>query len=200
MEDTQSHDHAQIPPELRELIDSRAILQCLQRIARGMDRFDREHFLSAFHDDAVFEAGVFVNTPEACYEAGVAMHSEAQKSTQHYLVNHTSEIEGDTAHAETYVIFVAHNRDDTIWCTGGRYIDRLERRDGEWKVAFRHTTQEWAGMLPPAAMPLFAANADTLLNGTPSRDRNDPSYRRPLTNRRKLLSMEDIAAMTMPPE
>ena len=63
-------------------------------------------------------------------------------------------------------------------------IDRLERRDGRWKIAFRTNAIEWSGMVPTMAIP-FSDVPDLHLNGTPSRDRNDPSYQRPLINRRE---------------
>jgi hypothetical protein len=44
---------------------------------------------------------------------------------------------------------------------------------------------EWSGIVP--AMPLpFADVADIDGNGSPSRDGSDPSYLRPLVNRRAL--------------
>lgn len=169
---------------LDELLDRQDILDCLGRFSRGMDRFDREQFLSAFHGDAVISAGVFVGGPEALYDWASALHEQGQSATHHNLLNHTCEIDGDVAHTETYYLFVARNRDDSNWMAGGRYIDRLERRKGEWKVAFRTNAIEWSGIVPTMEIP-FADVPDLHLNGTPSRDRNDPSYQRPLVNRRE---------------
>ena len=56
---------------LIHLIDRQDILDCLTRFSRGMDRFDRELFLSAFHPDAFIAAGDFVGGPEALYRVGV---------------------------------------------------------------------------------------------------------------------------------
>ncbi len=44
------------------------ISDCLTRFSRGMDRFDRDLFLSAFHPDATIAAGDFVGGPEALYD------------------------------------------------------------------------------------------------------------------------------------
>jgi hypothetical protein len=99
-------------------------------------------------------------------------------------LNHTCDIEGHTAHTETYYLFVGRNRDDTNWIAGGRYIDRLERRAGVWKIALRTNAIEWAGLVPTMPIP-FAEVPDINLNGAPSRSKEDPSYQRPLTNRRK---------------
>jgi hypothetical protein len=90
------------------------------------------------------------------------------------------------AHAETYWLYNGLNRDGTNWIAGGRYVDRLERRGGEWKVAFRCTLLEWSGMIPRANVPLFENVTDAHLNGVSARSKEDASYRRPLTNRRQI--------------
>ena len=160
------------------------ILDCLTRFSRGMDRFDRELFLSAFHPDAEIAAGPFVGGPVALYEWASALHAQGQSATQHNLLNHSCEISGDVAHSELYYLFVGRNRDETNWIAGGRYIDRLERRDGAWKIALRTNAIEWSGLVPTLPIP-FADVPDIDLNGRPSRDKQDPSYQRPLLNRRK---------------
>ena len=48
------------------------------------------------------------------------------------------EIDGDVAHAETYWFYGAKNRDGSNWLAGGRYLDRLERRDGAWRIVHEH--------------------------------------------------------------
>ena len=149
-----------------------------------MDRFDRELFLSAFHSDAIIDAGEFVGPPEGLYDWASDMHEQGQSSTLHNVLNHSCEIDGDVAHAETYYLFTARNRDGTNWIAGGRYIDRLERRGGSWKIALRYNAVEWSGLIPATAIP-FEDVPDVHLNGAASRSKEDPSYRRPLTNRRE---------------
>lgn len=170
---------------LERLLDRQDILDCLVRFSRAMDRFDRELFLSAFHCDAVISAGEFVGGPQDLYDWACEMHEQGQSSTHHNLLNHSCDIDGDVAHTETYYLFVGRNRDDSNWIAGGRYVDRFERRDGMWKIALRTNAIEWSGMVPTMEIP-FADVLDIHLNGSPSRSREDISYRRPLTNRREL--------------
>jgi SnoaL-like domain len=170
---------------LERLLDRQDILDCLVAFSRGIDRFDRELFLSAFHHDAVISAGEFVGGPQDLYDWASAMHEHGQSSTHHNLLNHSCDIDGDVAHTETYYLFVGRNRDDSNWMAGGRYVDRIERRDGMWKIALRTNAIEWSGMVPTMAIP-FADVPDMHLNGVPSRSREDVSYLRPLTNRREL--------------
>ena len=168
---------------LEQLLDRQDIVECLTRFSRGMDRFDREVFLSAFHSDAVIAAGPFVGGPVQLFEWASRLHEQGQSATHHNLMNLTCDLDGDVAHTETYYLFVGRNRDETNWIAGGRYIDRLERRAGEWKIALRTNAIEWSGMVPTMGIP-FADVPGIYLNGTPSRDKKDPSYRRPLTNQR----------------
>ncbi len=168
---------------LEQLLERQDILDCLVRFSRGMDRFDRELFLSAFHPDAVIAAGDFVGGPEDLYDWASALHEQGQSATHHNLLNHSCDIDGDVAHAETYYLFVGRNRDGTNWLAGGRYIDRLQQRDGAWRIALRTNAIEWSGTVPTLPIP-FAEVPDIHANGAPSRSRDDPSYRRPLLNRR----------------
>lgn len=184
--------------QLEYLLDKRGILDCLQRISRAIDRFDKDLFLSGYHFDAVIDAGALVGSPEEVYDHGAKLHEHGQVSTLHNLVNHSCEISGETAHSETYFLYTGRNRDGNNWLAGGRYLDRLERRNEGWKVAFRYTIIEWSGTLPPATVPLFDNIADLHLNGVPARDASDPSYRRPLTNRRSRTTPADAQALSTP--
>lgn len=176
-----------------ELWDREKIRQCIHRYARGVDRFDRELILSAFHPDAIDEHGKFVGTPEEFCDWALNMHQSAQLSHQHCLLNHSCEIDGDTAHAETYFMFTAMNRKGKpLTFGGGRYIDRLEKRDGEWRIAARVTLRDWSNLehvpdindlstMTSTAASLSDAERVFMNAGRgPARDKTDPSYERPL--------------------
>ena len=190
------------PPDrltrLEQMLDRQDIFDCLQRISRGIDRFDRDMFLSGYHADAVIDAGALVGDPPRVYESGAALHAAGQSATLHNLMNHYCDIVGDTAHAETYFQYVGRNRDRSNWAAGGRYMDRLERRHGEWRIAFRMTVMEWSGSIAGNEVPLFAGVDDLEANGAASRSRDDPSYRRPLTNRRAVRFPTDPGALSKP--
>jgi len=159
---------------LQELLDRQDITECLQRYSRGLDRSDRELAKSAYHPDALDDHQAYIGPGHGLVDWGDGFHHEVWASHQHYLCNCTIELDGDTAHTETYFIVAARKRDsfETFLC-GGRYIDRLERREGEWKIAARICTSEWvleeevAAKMIPISFPI-------------SRDRDDVSYQRPL--------------------
>jgi SnoaL-like domain len=171
--------------QFERLLTRQEITDCLTRFCRGMDRFDRDLFLSAFHPDAQIAVGDFVGGPADLYDWAHTMHAQGQIATQHNLLNNTCDIDCDTAHSETYYLFAARNRDESNWIAGGRYFDRLERRDGQWRIALRTNVIEWSGTVPTMPIP-FGDVPDIGGNGVSARDRSDPSYQRPLVNRRGL--------------
>ena len=63
------------------------IQDCLTRFSRGMDRFDRDCYLSAFWPDAEMAAGPYVGDVPGCWDWAVPMHAAAQVLTHHALRN-----------------------------------------------------------------------------------------------------------------
>jgi hypothetical protein len=91
-----------------------------------------------------------------------------------YITNIRVDIDGDTAHAESYVLFVQRRRDGGNHDVGGgRYIDRLERRDGEWRIVARELVNEWLGQMQRGVF----GGAENYTGGR--WDHEDPSYHRP---------------------
>jgi SnoaL-like domain len=161
-------------------LEARAeIFDCVQHYARGIDRRDRPLLRSAYHDDAVDDHVGFVGPVEDFIDWAFAYHS-TQTRHQHYLLNHTAEVEGNEAHAETYYLFVGTDREPANHMTisGGRYLDRLERRDGRWAIVDRVCVAEWIA----DSTNLISEEVLALLSGVKgaAHDHSDPSYLRPL--------------------
>lgn len=166
---------------VRELTDRQAILDCVHRYCRGVDRFDRDLVLSAYHPDAIDDHGAFVGSREAFVEWAFDLHREYQISHHHMVSNHTVELQGDTAHAETYWLFFGENHTKPDTLAVGRYLDRFERRNGVWAIAARVCISECVNELPRGDQTFLSL---LKVNGTSSRDRHDKSFERPLTPRR----------------
>jgi hypothetical protein len=163
---------------MQELFDRADILDCMHRYAR-VDRHDRALLRSAYHDDAIDDHVGFVGRVDEFIDWALSYHA-AQTRHQHYLTNHTVELDGDEAHAETYYLFIGtdRDRDKPLTITGGRYADRLERRDGRWGIVARACLVEWGTTGPALLTPDFVEFLATLQ--TVAHDRSDPSYDRPL--------------------
>ena len=164
-------------PEVQRLLDRQAIVDCLHRYSRGLDRHDEELLASAFHEDAVDHHGDFIGHPEVFVPWANELHASGWAAHTHFLdLNHV-EIDGDVAHSECYVLFVLRRKTGTeVDLGGGRYLDRLERRDGEWRIAQRELLIEWCCTADGGRFERVNAEYPS---GT--WDRTDGSYRRPFT-------------------
>ncbi|HNI35818.1 MAG TPA: nuclear transport factor 2 family protein [Microthrixaceae bacterium] len=158
---------------LRTLADRQAIVDCLHRYARGVDRGDEDLLRSAYHTDAIEDHGAYVGGVDGLVEFLGKAH-RAFDAYQRYVTNTHIDLDGDDAHVESYYICVL--RDDDAGRTlvnGGRYVDRFERRAGEWRIARRVVVMEWEYSVEGGA-PRYPVTLPA------RRDRDDVSYRRPL--------------------
>jgi hypothetical protein len=160
-------------------MDRTAILDCISNHSRGHDRHDADLITRAYHPDGFDQHGSTVNSGPTYAAWMNPVHAAGSQVHSHNLTTHLCEIEGDTAHCESYVLVCLLNHDGvTARVINGRYIDRLEKRDEEWRIALRRSTVEL----------IFTADASLLQTdqfkdqGYPrgSRDRHDLSYIRPL--------------------
>lgn len=165
---------------LQRLIDRQDIVDCLMRYARGVDRNDWELMASAYHDDAMDDHGYFVGRGKDLVKWSEAYRKQNPHVVilRHVLSNHTIDFDGaDTAHVETYWTndVVVPGDEPKLRTSIGRYVDRFERREGQWRIAARVVVAEASATGEGA---LFDASAGF---DTGSRDKNDISYKRPLT-------------------
>lgn len=174
-------DIAALARDLAFLMDRRAIEDVVHMHARGHDRFDVDLLTAAYHPDGVDEHGAAsINSGPDYAEWANAIHAGGSQLHLHNITTHTCEIDGDTAHAESYVIVGLLNPDGkTVRLINGRYVDRLEKRDGTWKIALRRCTVDLliAGDASILEMPQFKAGG--YIKG--ARDKSDVSYQRPLS-------------------
>lgn len=172
---------AALEAKLQEMSDRQAIFECIKRNSRGNDRFDAELTASSYHEDGLHEVG-----PNRVLGPGYGAHANAAhgklfEANLHNVTMHLCDIDGDVAHAESYSLGMFLDKGcETGRVLAGRYIDRLEKRDGEWRIALRRSTVEIA-LEGKAALPTGALLPGSgYLRG--NRDRTDPSYERPLTD------------------
>jgi ketosteroid isomerase-like protein len=158
---------------LRALLDRQAIVDCVNRYARGVDRDDPDLVGSAYHPDAVEDHGAYIGGVDGLVPFLAAAH-EPFDGYQRFVTNFSIELDGDSAHAESYYLCILR-RDEKgkLFANGGRYVDRLEKRDGAWRIVRRVVVIEWDGTIDGGG-PRFDLNVPA------RRDRDDVSYERPL--------------------
>lgn len=158
---------------LRRLLDRQDIEDCINRYARGLDRRDEDLLRSAYHPDAVEDHGAYVGGVDGLVNYLLKVH-ERFTGYQRHVTTMNIEIDGDEAHAESYFVsIVCRENADKLMVTAGRYVDRLEKRAGTWRIANRVTVLEWHGALEGAAI-------DGDISVGPRLDGSDVSYQRPL--------------------
>jgi hypothetical protein len=130
-----------------DLVAHQEIRDVLIRYTRGIDRRDRELVRSCYHPDAHDDHGPFKGSVDDFLDWLEAMHAYFA-STMHFIGNQLVEVRGDVADAESYC--VAYHRRAAVGrepaydlVIGLRYVDRLERRDGEWRIADRLCVFDW---------------------------------------------------------
>jgi hypothetical protein len=131
--------------ELKAFLDREKIRECIVRLARGEDRRYADLIRNCWWPDAQFDYGVH-NGDFAAYLAWVVPGSDAIKNTQHVLGQSFVELEGDAARAETHAVSyhrVDYGTEERDTCIGGRYLDRMEKRNGEWRIANRLMLYDW---------------------------------------------------------
>jgi hypothetical protein len=130
---------------LEEVVAQQAIAQLGCRYARGVDRGDPDIIRSAFHDDAAIVTGAF-NGPAVEFATAIGeLLDQSSARVAHTVTNHWVDIDGDNAVGESYVVAFQGTKGDSPQdvMTGGRYIDRYERRCGEWKISHRTFVMDW---------------------------------------------------------
>jgi len=133
-------------PAVQEVLDREAIRDCLYRYCRGIDRCDEATLLSAYWPGAI-DDHVFFKGPVEEFVKFALPFLRGRDQTMHSITNEIIRISGNTALVESQ--YIAYERivkkDGTRndMTASGRYIDRFEKRDGEWRIADRKITSDW---------------------------------------------------------
>ncbi|MDB5988028.1 MAG: hypothetical protein JWR16_3081 [Nevskia sp.] len=134
---------------LQTLIDKDQIQQVLIRYCDAADRADEALLRSVFHPEGTDEhAGMFAGAIDELAPMMIKMHDKFSV-TQHSIGNIVIDVDGDGEVAQSRCQITAHHRYEVDGqhyhlVAGGRYLDHLEKRDGEWRIASRVTHMDWS--------------------------------------------------------
>lgn len=139
---------------LQRLLDKEAIRDALALYARAVDRGDWALLRSTYHADAWDDHGGYQGPIDGLVE-WLDQRFAGVDNSMHFLGNCLIEFAGaDLALVETYFVSrrlrppagdeckTAGPRDAMSREAWGRYVDRFERRDGQWRVAHRTVVLE----------------------------------------------------------
>jgi hypothetical protein len=187
----------EIRAQLVAIADRQQISDLILDYCRGVDRLDDPLLRSTNWPDATDNhGGGDAKAMDFCSRV-IPLLREHALSTMHLVAKSRLVLEGDKASGEVYVVayhvlksarsldtFIGPEAAQTIrdglphaaldgpfeYNAGARYLDRYERREGEWRFAYRGLAFEWT-QARPACVSL------SLLNRTRGRrDPSDPSY------------------------
>jgi len=158
-----------IEQPMRDLVDRERIRDCIAQLARGEDRRNAELLSACFWADANVDLGVFIGS-FAEYLAWVVPGAPSIPVTSHTLGQSLIELRADVAAVETHVTAYhridmgAEERDIVL---GGRYLDRMEKRGGHWRIVHRTMLYDWVSDYGKSAdwtqgllgMPFVSAHA-----------------------------------------
>jgi hypothetical protein len=142
--------------------DHLAVLDLFARYCRGIDRLDTALLKSVYWPDSADHHGVFDGPGQEFAEWIVPFLRDKYTHTLHLLGQSLISCSGDSISAETYFSSM-HGLDRngvaSVEMCSGRYLDRLERRSGIWRVLDRLLVIDFifevpgggaAASLPPA--------------------------------------------------
>lgn len=131
---------------LQFVLDRIAIEDLLARYCHGVDRGDEKLLRSVYWPDAT-DDHVFIKGGVEAAVKWIMEAVQAQDQAMHAISNMLIRIDGNEARVETY--YNSYHRirgrsgapkDITM---AGRYLDRMEKRDGEWRIAERKCVIDW---------------------------------------------------------
>ncbi len=168
--------------DIQTLLDKEAIRTLVLKYSRAADRHDDVAMRQLYHEDAKDDHG--------SYFSGLAMEfidrlPEIQKPftiLHHNVTTHNIELDPNNpnfAEGEVYILAMhqAQTPDGQLmdFIIGGRYLDKYEKRNGDWKFSHRAILADWC----KAAMPSDITLSDDIIAGAliGKPGEADPSYK-----------------------
>jgi hypothetical protein len=166
--------------DLGWVADRIAIQDVLVRYCRGIDRGDADLVRSVYWPDSYDDHGAYKGSGAEFADYAVPRLNAAYSATHHTILNSTVDLDGDVAHTETYVEAYhvskpVPGQQQTVFLFAGRYVDRLEKRDGEWRIKHRVVVYDF-DRVDPIERSMPESWTSTFTGGR--RDRDDLSYGR----------------------
>lgn len=162
---------------LLAVADRQEIAQVVYRLARSIDRCDKDLLRTCFHEGATDDHGLFKGKASEFVDWVMEELGKFQR-TQHLIGNMIITLDGDKAGVESY--FVAHHVVPTPdgktvdMIAAGRYLDTFEKRGGVWAITHRHAVYDWNSMQPSSSQWEGPPVSEILERGL--RGPNDRSY------------------------
>jgi len=125
---------------LAELADRLAIARTLATFCARVDEYDMDAMSAVFTEDCEVDYGPGRGGPQSgrsAVHARIALGQSQFLRTHHQLGQSIVDLDGDSAHAMTYVTAWHLERDGSISQARLRYVDELRRTAAGWQISRR---------------------------------------------------------------
>jgi hypothetical protein len=139
--------------QLQCLLDREAIRDVIARYCHGSDRMNEAVLAGVYWPEATDDHGVFVGKASDFIQLSLKI-AGGMDQLQHLVGNTLIRNSGDTARCESYFQAYQRMRGENgpyDYIVAGRYLDELERRDGEWRIIRRKVVFDWFREYPDSA-------------------------------------------------
>lgn len=137
---------------LQELWDHHEIRNLLATYVHGCDRSDLIEMQSIYCDESFDDHGSTKCDGKTYSKLSIEEGAATTNVVSHQLGQSLIRVNGDSAGCETYfiatVIYPLESGGESINQLGGRFVDTLERENGQWKVKKRVVVREWSHTRP----------------------------------------------------
>lgn len=188
----------QFETDLREAVDRWKINDVLTRYCRALDRCDLELMKQVYWPDAIDDHGISCGNAHEFAEMIIREIAVWFEVAMHAITNVHIELDGDVAYTEAYLISYCKVKGDRSkiesvfgstyfrklstadaaggqdYLYGGRYVDRLEKRGGVWRIAKRKVLMDWNRNEP--SRDIWHEGMYAALSSHGRRDRQDICY------------------------
>ena len=137
-------DQTGMPPTLGQIADRLAIEDVLHLHCRGLDRLDAAAIQHTYWPNAEVDYGSFKGSAHQFAELVVGALGASYALTRHKLSNTLITFSDAVARCESSVTasHLLHGAGEEMLFYG-RYLDRLEKHHGCWKILHRQVVVDW---------------------------------------------------------
>ena len=128
-----------------QVADKLAIMEVLYTHSRGLDRLDAASIQACYWPEAEVDYGAYKGSAHSFAELVEPALATQYELTQHTLGNTLFALAETSASTESHVTarhLLLGAEQEMVF--SGRYLDRLERRDGCWKLLHRQVVMDWS--------------------------------------------------------
>jgi len=156
---------------LGEMVAVRDVHDVLVRYCRALDRADLARMETVYWPDGEDVHGIYVGRASEFVPFIISEITRYFTMCTHLVMNVDIKIDGDRAASESYLYSACRVRngmaeemlgsryfgqlaatgldaDHETFVMAGRYLDRFERRDGEWRIKRRMVVSDWNACHP----------------------------------------------------